>query len=444
MKKRGASTASLIGVLIVGLLVGAGITYVAAPSLGISGGSSGLCNGQTITIGALNDLSGGLSAQGQGTQAAEQLAITDVNAYMQTSGCKLTFALNSQDYKLDDATASSIMSTFHSDGIQVVVGPLNSGTAGALLSYANSNHMVMISPSSTSQALAIANDYLFRTAPSDAAQGQADAKEILAAGAQAVIIINRDDTYGNGLANATMAWLKHDDPSIVIGGPTKYGQTASDFTSTIATIQSQYSQFSSQVGAAHVAIYIVAFQEYGAILSQVHTQAPSLLSTAIPWFGMDGIAQNSDLSNSSSAVASYAAQVGVYSTLFGVLSNNTKSSNFYARIAGTPDGAKILGGGAFYDFEGYDDVWLAALSIISAGANNGQDIQSVISSVAANFYGLTGPETLNAAGDRALFPGSGYQIWRVVPMGSSYGWVLAGQWDYATNSVSWTPGNAPA
>lgn len=427
-----------------GLLIGAGITYVAAPSLGISSGTSGLCNGQTITIGALNDLSGGLSAQGTGTQAAENLAIQDVNAYMKTSGCSLTFALNSQDYKLDTPTALSLMQTFHSDGIQVVVGPLNSGAAAGLLDYANTNHIVLISPSSTSQALAIPNDYLFRTAPSDAAQGQADASELLAAGAKAVIIINRDDTYGNGLANATAAWLKHYNPSIVIDGPTKYDPNTSDFTTTIQHMASAYSTLSSQVGAANVAIYIVAFQEYGAILGQVHTQAPQLLGTALPWFGMDGIAQNSDLTNSSSNVAQYAAQTGVYSTLFGLLTNNTKSMAFYQRIAGTSTGAAILGGGAFYDFEGYNDVWLAALSILSAGTNSGSAIQAIISSVAANYYGLTGPETLNAAGDRALFPGSGYQIWKVVHGSSGYEWILAGQWDYASNTVTWTTGNAPA
>jgi branched-chain amino acid transport system substrate-binding protein len=446
LKKRGASTASLIGVLIVGLLIGAGVTYVAAPSLGLgSSSSSGVCNGQTITIGALNDLSGGLSAQGAGTQAAEQLAIQDINAYMTTSGCKVTFALNSQDYKLDTPTALSELQSFHSSGIQVVVGPLNSGAAGGILDYANTNHIVLISPSSTAQNLAIPGDYLFRTAPSDAAQGQADAKELLAAGAKAVIIVNRDDAYGDGLANSTMAWLKVDDPSIVIGGPTKYDPNTSDFTSTISTMNSQYTQLSSQVGAANVAIYIVAFQEYGSILDQVHTQAPALLGTHLPWFGMDGIAQNSDLTNSTSNVANFATQVGVYSTLFGLLSNNTKSISFYQRIAGTSAGAKILGGGAFYDFEGYDDVWLAAMSIVTAGSNSGTAIQAILPSVAANFYGLTGPESLNAAGDRALFPGSGYQIWKVVSTGSgSWEWILAGQWDYATNQVTWTTGNAPA
>ncbi len=464
MKKRGASTASLIGTLIVGLLIGAGITYVAAPSLGlgattVQGGTnyitttvttanaqaSGLCNGQTVTIGTLNDESGDLSAQGKGTSAAEGLAIQDVNAYTQAAGCNLKFAVNDQDYKGDGPTALTDLQTFHSAGIQVVVGPLSSGVAAGLLTYANTNHIVLISPSSTSIALSIPNDYLFRTAPNDAAQGQADAKALLSAGAKAVIVVNRDDTYGDGLANSTITWLKIDDPSIVIGGPTKYDTKTSDFTSVISTMNSEYTSLSNQVGAANVAIYIVAFQEYGSILGQVHTQAPSLLSTHLPWFGMDGIAQNSDLSNSTTSVASYAAQVGVYSSLFGFLGNNTKSTAFYNRIAGTPAGAAIEGGGAYYDFEGYDDVWLAALSIISAGANSGTQIQGILPSVAANFFGLTGTETLTPAGDRALFVGGGYQFWKVVASGAnSWEWILAGQWDYATDTVSWTQGNAPA
>ena len=476
MKKRGASTASLIGTLIVGLLIGAGITYVAAPSLGIgstmtmgvtttvgagatvtatsyitttvgtgTAQASGLCNGQTITIGALNDLSDGLSAQGKGDLAAENLAIQDINNYTKTAGCNVNFALDNQDYKEDNPTALSELQAMYAQNIQVVVGPLNSGATGYILSYANSNHIVLISPSATSIALAIPNDYLFRTAPDDAAQGQADAKELLSAGAKAVIVVNRDDTYGDGLANSTITWLKQDDPGIVIGGPTKYDPTTSDFTSVIQTMNSEYSSLSSQVGAANVAIYIVAFQEYGAILSQTNTQAPNLLKTTMPWFGMDGIAQNTDLSNSSSTVASLASSVGVYSTLFAPLSNNTKAQAFYARIEANGMASTILGGGAFYTFEGYDDVWLAALSIIACGSNSGTCIQSILPSVADNFYGLTGAESLNSAGDRTLVAGTGYQIWKVVPNGaSSWEWILAGQWDYATNTVTWNTGDAPA
>lgn len=439
MKKRGASTITVIGSLIVGLLLGMGIIYGAilggaAPSIGVGGGG-GLCGGQTVTIGALNDLSGDLSTQGKGDLAAEQLGIQDVNSYLQTSGCKLTFALNANDYKLDTPTALTQLQAMQAAGIQVVIGPLNSGTAAGILSFANSNHVVLLSPSSTSPALAIPNDYLFRTAPNDAAQGQADARILLDRGASAVILINRDDTYGNGLANATKTFLLNDNKNVIIKGPYKYDTATTDFSALITQIGSDWTTLSGQVGASKVAIFAVSFQEIGTLLLQAQKSNPALLSTPLPWFGTDGTAQNSLLTNSTTGPV--VSQVRLPSTLFGLLTNNTKSLAFYNRIKGTSAGAAILGGGAFYTFEGYDDVWLAALSIISAGKNDGTAIHNVLPSVAANFYGLTGPEALQPSGDRALFPGSGYQIWKVVKSGSAYSWVLAGSWDYNTDSVTW-------
>lgn len=402
----------------------------------VSGGGGGLCNGQTITIGALNDLSGDLSAQGKGDLAAEKLAIGDVNSYLASAGCNLSFKLNSNDYKLDTPTALSQLQAMAAAGIQVVIGPLNSGTAAGILSYANSNRIVLLSPSSTSAALAIGGDYLFRTVPSDVYQGQADARIMLDRGAKAVIIINRDDTYGNGLANSTKVGLQKDSPSLVIKGPYKYDPATTDFSSLISQINSDYQSLSSQVGAANVAIYAVSFQEIGTLLLQAKNSAPALLSTTLPWFGTDGTAQNSLLSNSTTGPV--VAQVRMPSTLFGVLSNSSKAVDFYNRIKGTSDGAAILGGGAFYTFEGYDDVWLAALSILSAGKNDGAAIRNVLPTVASNFYGLTGPETLDSAGDRAPFAGSGYQIWKVIASGGGYTWILAGYWEPITDSVTWS------
>ncbi len=443
-----------------GLLIGAGIIYAAAPSLGLSttqtvtagtggsvtftttvqGGGGGLCNGQTLTIGALNDLSGDLSNQGKGDLAAEQLAITDVNSYLASSGCNLKFQLNANDYKLDTPTALTQLQAMASQGIQVVVGPLNSGTAAGILSYANSNHIVLISPSSTSPALAIPNDYLFRTAPNDAAQGQADAREMVAAGAQGAVLVNRDDTYGNGLANATKQFLIADGMSASnIKGPYKYDPTTSDFSTLISQISSDYTSLSNSVGAAHVALFFVSFQELGTLMLQAHQSAPTLLQTTLPWFSVDGTAQIATFTNSSSGVGPLAAQVGLASTLFNVV-NNSKTISFLSGIKGTPALAAIQGGGLFYTLEGYDDVWLAALATMSAGKYDGTAIHGVFMQVAADFYGLTGWEGLQPSGDR--IPGS-YQIWKVVASGNTDSWVLAGTWDYNTDSVSYLNNYAP-
>ncbi len=453
MKKRGASTSAVIGSLIVGLLIGAGVIYAAAPSLGLqstvtkAGGTvtvtstasaqaTGLCNGQTIHIGALNDLSGELSAQGKGDLAAEQVAITEVNAFVKSSGCSLTFVLDNYDYKLDGPTALSNLQTMHSNGIQVVVGPLNSGAARAILPYANSNHMVLISPSSTSPTLHVTdttNNYLFRTAPNDAAQGQAIAREMLTYGAKAVIIVNRDDTYGGGLANATKSFLLQDGLAAAnIAGPIKYDPAATDYSSLVTQITTAYNSLNTGASAGKVYIVAVSFQEIDSILAQAKT-AGSPIYNAVPWFGSDGEAQNSAIANSTSGAGAYAAHVVLPSTLFNVV-NNSKTLQFYQTYKGTAALTAIVSGGVFYTMEGYDDVWLAALSIMAAGQNSGTAIHAVFPTVANSFYGLTGWEGLSG-NDR--IPGS-YQIWKVVASGAGGTWVLAGTWDYNSDTVAWT------
>jgi branched-chain amino acid transport system substrate-binding protein len=413
---------------------GAGSTVTKTVTTAISSAQAGgLCNGQTITIGALNDLSGQLSAQGKGDLAAENIAITELNAYTKASGCSLTFALDNKDYALQNQQALTDLQAMYTAGEQVVVGPLNSGTAEFILSYANSNHIVLISPSSTSPALHVTDttqNYLFRTAPNDAAQGQAIAREVLTQGAKAVVLINRDDTYGGGLANATSSFLQKDGMAASsIGGPYKYATSTTDFTALITQVTNEYNTLNTGAAAGHVAIVSISFQELGSLLSQASTQSPTIYND-VPWYGSDGEAQNTVLSNSS--VGTYTSHVVLPSTLFNVV-NNSRTLSFYSTYAGTPALAAITGGGVFYTMEGYDDVWLAALSIMTAGQNSGTAIHNVFVQVATGFYGLTGWEGLSG-NDR--IPGS-YQIWKCVPSGSTFTWVLAGTYDYNTDEVTW-------
>ncbi|HEY6282906.1 MAG TPA: hypothetical protein VIW22_03185, partial [Nitrososphaerales archaeon] len=114
--------------------------------------------------------------------------------------------------------------------------------------------------------------------------------------------------------------------------------------------------------------------------------------------------------------------------------NNSKTLDFYHKYAGTPELTAIINGAVFYTMEGYDDVWIAGLSILSAGANDGTAIHAVFPTIANGFFGLTGWEGLSG-NDR--IPGS-YQIWKVVANGATYSWTLAGSWDYSSDTVTWT------
>jgi branched-chain amino acid transport system substrate-binding protein len=422
--KRTVSLAIAIILLVVGAVAGVAGTYVALTLAGTNAAT--LCNsGKTITIGELLDLSQGLSDQGKKAQDSSTIAIQDINAALSSSNCNLKFATQVSDYALSNTQALTDLQAFSASGISVVVGPLNSGTAQYVLSYANSNHIVLISPSSTSPTLAIANDYLFRTAPNDAAQGAADGRMLWDRGAKAVIIIERHDAYGDGLANATATKFKSLGGTVIDTIP--YDTSLTTFSSQVDQINTDYTSNNATKGP--IAIDAVSFQEFGTILQNMNTAHPALVNTVMPWFGTDGEAQNSLIANSSSTVGALTAKVRLPSTLYAS-ANNSKTVAFLNAFATAYPGVTC----DTYCLGAYDDVWLGALATLQAGSTDGAKIQAAMQSVANNTYGLTGYMGLQSSGDR--IPTS-YEIWKVIPSGTGGKWVLAGTWDNSSDSITW-------
>ena len=391
--------------------------------------SGGLClSGKTITIGELLDLSSALSTFGIGDQDVSAIAIDDINSFLTKAGCNLRFTTSVRDYALDNALALADLQSLAASGVQVVVGPLNSGAAQFLLSYADSNHIVLISPSSTSPALAIPNDYLFRTTPNDGMQGPADARMMIDRGASAVIIVERHDTYGDGVANTTATRFKELGGHVIDTIP--YDTSTTDFTPILTTL---YNDFNSAniTYPNRVAMDFISFEEFGQLIKQANLQHPSLLKDQLPWFGTDGEAQDTILT-SDPAVGPLIVQVRLPSTLYS-FQNNTKTERLYATLA-TAYPANMCNQ---FCVGTYDDVWLAALSTLQAGSYNGTRIQAMLPTVASNYYGVTGWLELDQSGDRVA---SQYQIWRVAILGSNLipSWIIAGIWDSTTDAITWT------
>ncbi len=440
--------------LVVGLIVGAGITYALSSSSMAStvtstststttvgagatatvtntvtaSGSGGLTG--TITIGDLTDLSGQLQAIGSQQKIAVGLAITDINNYLLAEGVtSYKFATITEDTGLNPATALTDLQTLSADGVQVVVGPLSSGEASNILQYANTNRIVLISPSSTAISLAIPNDYLFRLVPNDAAQSFAIARALVGENVKDIVVINQQSVYGTGLANATM------NRFVALGGHTEsevqYSSTATDFTPTLTTAQSEYQSGVAKYGASSVAVVAIGYQEVGQMLIQAKSSFPSLLSAT--WYGSDGEAQNTDFTNSTSAAAPVSAQVKLISTIGESPTPSAKTNAFVAEFTAaapgqTPDS---------YAINAYDATWVAALSVIAAGQNNGQAIQKALPGVANTYYGASGWTQLQPSGDEAPV---GYDIYEVQTVSGSTQWVLAGSYSSATDAITWQPG----
>jgi branched-chain amino acid transport system substrate-binding protein len=390
--------------------------------------TTGLCSsGATLTIGELTDLTDGLSNIGTGVKDASLLAINDVNSFLVSSACNLKFAMSVNDYALDNTRALTDLQAFAAAGVQVVVGPLNSGTANYLLPFANANHIVLISPSASSPFLAIPNDYLFRTVPSDTVQSLAIARILVDRGAKAIILLQRHDAFGDGIATATATRFQQLGGTVI--DTIQYDPIATDFTPQITTLNSDY-QSANSTYPNQVAIVTISFEENNAILTQTNQQHPNLLNGRLPWFGTDGIALDTIITLGAGGLL--AAQVKLPSPLYTPVSNAKTvafESKFTAAYPGVPCDSFCL--------NAYDDVWLAALATLQAGSYTGTQIQAVMLTVASNYVGVTGSTLLDANGDRAASVSS-YQIWKVLVVNGSPTWIIAGTWTGSSDTISWT------
>ena len=180
-----------------GRLYGATVEEVLAP------------DSRVLLLGTLLPASGALGAYGPPIDKAVELAVTEINQVGGLFGTKL--AVISCDTGTDVAQAEKAARHLADvANVPAVIGAAASSiTIEVFNTVAKEAGMLMISPASTSPALSDLPDdgLLWRTAPSDAGQGAAIARHLLAQKYKKVAVINRDDAYGQGLRAAIQAVL---------------------------------------------------------------------------------------------------------------------------------------------------------------------------------------------------------------------------------------------
>ena len=138
-----------------------------------------------------------------------ELAIKEVSDSGQFLGGTKVVSVRGDSTCIDAAAATAAAERLiTSEGVAAINGATCSGATTAVLNnVAVANGVVMISPSATSPALStIADDDLFfRTAPSDARQGEIMAKVLGARGYSKVAVTYTNNDYGKGLADSFKA-----------------------------------------------------------------------------------------------------------------------------------------------------------------------------------------------------------------------------------------------
>ena len=168
--------------------------------------AAGAAAAEDIKIGILLGYTGPIESLTPSMAQAAELAMKEVTDSGLLLGGSTVTGVRADTGCIDAGLATaSAERLITADGVKGIVGGDCSGVTGAVLAnVAVPNGIVMISPSATSPGLSTAEDngLFFRTAPSDARQGQVMTDILMDRGFKTVAVTYTNNDYGKGLADS--------------------------------------------------------------------------------------------------------------------------------------------------------------------------------------------------------------------------------------------------
>lgn len=191
-----------------------------------------------VKIGASAPLTGPQAHIGKDNENGTRMAIDDANAKGVTiGGHKVRFELVSEDDQADPKTATIVAQKLVDDGVNGVIGHLNSGTSIPASRIYSDNGIPQISPSATAVAYTAQGfKTAFRVMANDGQQGKILGQFATGKlGAKKIAVIDDRTAYGQGLADEFVKSAEASGAEIVAREYTT--DKAVDFTAVLTSIK---------------------------------------------------------------------------------------------------------------------------------------------------------------------------------------------------------------
>jgi len=377
-----------------------------------------------VKIGALMSMSGRLATFGENELLAAEFAAEHVNEVLAAAGADWTIKIEVEDTQTDPAICLEKVESFNARGIKLMVGPLSSSELGNIMGYLDENKMIAISQSSTASSLAIPDDFTFRFCPGDVlGQGPAIGRIMWDDGIRYVVPCWSGDDWGDGLKESAK------DKFVGLGGEfdegIRYVPTAPEFSAEASQLNNLVSDAIATYGADKVGVLNIAFEEV-TLLFTACSEYPALSS--VTWYGSDGTATSQAMLDDPT-VAEFAAEVSYPCTIFAP----SETPKYQALKAhGMAELGRELDS---YSYAVYDVVLAYAYSLMVVDTYDAEAVKEVLPMVTESLYGASGNIQLDAAGDRKA---GDYFIWTIKLIEGEYVWVNSGKYVLATDSASYT------
>jgi branched-chain amino acid transport system substrate-binding protein len=368
-----------------------------------------------LSIGVVLPLSGDLAMLGLPQKAAIELAEQDVRQQLakETPSLQLRVIYEDTESRVDHVL--DIIKRLYGQGIRIFVGPSDSNSVEAALTYANNRGLILVSPSSTVLFNASHRSNLYRLVPNDLAQAAVLVNDMVAQGKRDIFGLIRGDRYGDGLQNGVFGAAKSRS-TIAYAYSTQYDPAAKDFSAQLADISYELNKVANgRLG--DVALQVTAQAEI-ADLFKAASHIPMLGS--VKWYGSDTNAKDPGLVHDKDAAA-FAVATHFMATAFDVGDGDEADYETFIERVKTK---KNISDTTIYTALAYDAFLFAALVSASVGTQNDESAwKAAAADLGPRLKGVSGGNlALDKYGDRAA---STWAFWgvRQKPDGT-YEWYL--------------------
>ena len=181
---------------VLAVLLAVAMMTVMLAGCGSSGNKQGFSKSDAIKIGLSGPLTGDAAAYGVAVKAGMEIAVEEINA---KGGLQIEF--EAQDDEADGDKAVNAYNTLKDKGMQFLAGAVTTGSCNAVAPMAAEDQILMMTPSGSAEAIALAGNSVYQMSFTDPNQG-ANAAQLIADKGMATaigIIYDSSDAYSTGI-----------------------------------------------------------------------------------------------------------------------------------------------------------------------------------------------------------------------------------------------------
>jgi ABC-type branched-subunit amino acid transport system substrate-binding protein len=298
------------------------------------------CTGESdgrLTFGGLLPQTGDLSFLGPPEEAGAALAVQDINAAGGVLDQEVSYTPGDSG-DADPDVANPTVDSHLAAGADVIVGAASSGVSLNVIDKITGACKIHFSPANTSPEFTEYedDDLYFRTAPSDVLQGQVLADLMIEDGVANTAILARQDSYGEGLLEFTMAPFEEQGGEVVLDQV--YDPEAQSFEAEVDAVISEDPD----------ALVMIGFDESSRILNSLFEQGFTPDQKSI--YLVDG--------NIGNALGEDFSEPGTLFGVKGTLPSAELTDDFRNRLLEVDSGLTDFS----YSAESYDAVVISALA----------------------------------------------------------------------------------